>query len=325
MNKKVIQRDQPAVSPGKDITGYQPVRPFYIQIMRKIKISTAIINEQTSSVKRYLSEIGRIGLLRPEEEAELAKRIRRGDHAATHRLIASNLRFVVSVAKKYQNYGLPLADLISEGNIGLLKAAQCFDDTKGFKFISYAVWWIRQSILGAIAEQASLVRLPRNQIHALTKINRLSSELEGRLQRQPTADELAEHMNVDVAKLTDTRRHAAWAVSCDAPVPDTDNCTLMQALLAQEFTIEDEFIAEAEARAVRGMLVVLTPAEREIIELTFGIGHDREMSAPETAQKMQMSTANVRFIRKRAIAKLQFLLKAKKLGYALNASQPLLK
>lgn len=290
--------------------------------MRKIKISTAIISQETTSVTRYVSEIGRIGLLRPEEEAALARRVRDGDRVALDGLIAANLRFVVSVAKKYQHYGLPLSDLISEGNIGLLKAAQYFDESKGFKFISYAVWWIRQSILAAIAEQTGQVRLPRHQVHRLGKINQLSSELEGRLQRTPTLHELAEHMEMDITKLADTRRHAAWTISYNAPVPDTDNCCLMDALLTEERTMEDELIAEAEAKAVRGLLTVLTPAEREVMELTFGIGHDREMSASEAAKKMQMSTANIRHIRKRAVAKLQFWVHSKKLDGHLDSTLP---
>jgi len=237
--------------------------------MRQLKITQSITNRESQSLDKYLHEIGKVELISAQEEVILAQKIREGDQAALERLTKTNLRFVVSVAKQYQSQGLTLGDLINEGNLGLIKAAKRFDETKGFKFISYAVWWIRQSILSAVAEQSRIVRLPLNQIGSLSKINKEASLLEQKYERQPTPEELAEAMDTTVEKISDSLKNAGRQVSMDAPFVQGEENTLLDVLQSTDSATDTDLMADSLSQEIRRSLSVLAERDREVIVLFF--------------------------------------------------------
>ena len=240
--------------------------------MRQLKISKSITNRELGSLDKYLADIAREEMVTPEEEVLLAQRIREGDDIALERLVKANLRFVVSVAKQYQNQGLSLPDLINEGNVGLIKAAQRFDETKGFKFISYAVWWIRQSILQAVAEQSRLVRLPLNQVGALSKIKKTSTRLEQLYHRQPTTKEIAEELDLPEHKVMAAFRMNAKELSMDAPIGEDEDMSLIDTIIPESSTSTDEnLIRNIDGAEIRRSMSILSEKEREILNLYFGI------------------------------------------------------
>ena len=241
--------------------------------MRQLKISKSITNRETASLDKYLQDIGKEELITTDEEVQLAQRICAGDQHALEKLCKANLRFVVSVAKQYQNQGLSLPDLINEGNLGLIKAARRFDETRGFKFISYAVWWIRQSILQALAEQSRIVRLPLNQVGSLSKMNKVSSRLEQKYERPPSADEIANEMEIPQHKVEETLRISTRTISMDAPIDQDDELKFLDVFVAEDVPGTDEdLIRESLAREVQRSLSTLAEKEREIINLFYGIG-----------------------------------------------------
>ena len=259
--------------------------------MRQLKITKSITNRESASLDKYLQEIGKEDLITVEEEVELAQRIRKGDQAALEKLTKANLRFVVSVAKQYQNQGLSLPDLINEGNLGLIKAAEKFDETRGFKFISYAVWWIRQSILQALAEQSRIVRLPLNQVGSLNKINKALQKFEQENERQPSNDELAEMIDVPRDKIADTMRVSGRHVSVDAPFVEGEDNSLLD-------------VNESLNKEIDRALSTLAPREREIIKSFFGIGC-QEMTLEEIGERFGLTRERVRQIKEKAIRKLK--------------------
>ncbi|MBQ4509050.1 MAG: RNA polymerase sigma factor RpoD/SigA [Paludibacteraceae bacterium] len=273
--------------------------------MRQLKITKSITNRESASLDKYLQEIGREDLISVEEEVELAGRIRNGDRAALEKLTRANLRFVVSVAKQYQNQGLSLPDLINEGNLGLIKAAEKFDETRGFKFISYAVWWIRQSILQALAEQARIVRLPLNQVGSINKINKALQRFEQIHERRPSAEELAEELDIPVDKIADTLKMSGRHVSVDAPfVEGEDNC-LIDVMVNEDSPNADRgLINESLSKEVERALATLTPREAEIIRKFFGIGMP-EKTLEEIGDDLHLTRERVRQIKEKAIRKLQ--------------------
>ncbi len=273
--------------------------------MRNLQITQSITNRETKSVETYFNEIGKVGLVCAQEEIVLAQKIRQGDQAALEKLTQANLRFVVSVAKKYQNLGLPLEDLISEGNLGLIKAAQRFDETRGFKFISFAVWWIRQNILLALAEHTRMVRLPMNQINMLTKMNRLSGDLESHLERRPTNEELAELMDISVDKIADSRYYSARTSSYDAPFSIDEDYTLIDRLTNNEKSKEDLLINESDRQRIRCFLDILSVRERRVIELSFGFDCDWPLSPADIGAIVGISSERVKQIARGAIEKLK--------------------
>jgi len=273
--------------------------------MRHIQITASITDRESHSIEAYFDEIGKMQLITAEEEVVLAQKIKQGDTAALDKLTGANLRFVVSVAKKYQHQGLPLGDLISEGNIGLVKAVKKFDETRGFKFISFAVWWIRQSILNAIAEQTRMVRLPRNQINLLTKMNHKSAELENQLERQPSDEELAELLGIVPANVSDARYYSGRTFSYDSPVTVGSDCLLIETLSNGEQTVEDVLLEESEKHRIEYLLDILTPRERQIIELSFGLTGDLQRTPAEIAAFIHLSPERIRQIRNDALQKLQ--------------------
>src|SRR5216110_3300076 len=241
--------------------------------MRQLKITKSITNRESQSLEKYLQEIGKVDLITPEEEVKLARLIKQGDQKALDRLTKANLRFVVSVAKQYQNQGLSLPDLINEGNLGLIKAAQRFDETRGFKFISYAVWWIRQSILQALAEQSRIVRLPLNQVGSLNKINKAFSKLEQEFEREPSAEELSEILDLPIDKVADTMRVSGKHVSMDAPFVQGEDNSLLDVLENSDSPRADSLLMnESLQKEIDRSLSTLTEREREVIRLFFGIG-----------------------------------------------------
>jgi len=273
--------------------------------MRQLKITKSITNRESASLDKYLQEIGREELITVEEEVELAQRIKKGDKAALEKLTRANLRFVVSVAKQYQNQGLTLPDLINEGNLGLMKAAEKFDETRGFKFISYAVWWIRQSILQALAEQARIVRLPLNQIGSLNRIHKAYALFEQENERAPTPEELAQLLDMPKEKLAETMRVSGKHVSMDAPLLDGEDSTLLDVMSNPDSPLADRaLIRESLAIEVKRALETLTEREREIIKCSFGIGC-AEMSLDEIAEKLDLTRERVRQIREKAIRRLR--------------------
>ena len=273
--------------------------------MRQLKITKSITNRESASLDKYLQEIGREDLISVEEEVELAGRIRNGDRAALEKLTRANLRFVVSVAKQYQNQGLSLPDLINEGNLGLIKAAEKFDETRGFKFISYAVWWIRQSILQALAEQARIVRLPLNQVGSINKINKALQRFEQIHERRPSAEELAEELDIPVDKIADTLKMSGRHVSVDAPfVEGEDNC-LIDVMVNEDSPNADRgLLNESLSKEVERALATLTPREAEIIRKFFGIGMP-EKTLEEIGDDLHLTRERVRQIKEKAIRKLQ--------------------
>lgn len=273
--------------------------------MRQLKIIRSITSRDTASLDKYLQEIGREELLTVEEEVELAQRIRQGDDRALARLVCANLRFVVSVAKQYQNQGLSLPDLINEGNIGLIKAAQKFDETRGFKFISYAVWWIRQSILQALAEQSRIVRLPLNQVGSLNKISKALSKFEQEHERRPSAEELSEQLNIPVDKVTDTLKVSGRHISVDAPFVEGEDNTLLDVIANSDSPMADAALnQESLSKEVDRALKQLQDREREILQMFFGIGC-QEMTLEEIGSKFDLTRERVRQIKEKAIRRLK--------------------
>ena len=280
--------------------------------MRQLKITQSITNRESQSLDKYLHEIGKVDLITAEEEVILAQKIREGDQAALERLTKTNLRFVVSVAKQYQNQGLTLGDLINEGNLGLIKAAKRFDETKGFKFISYAVWWIRQSILQAIAEQSRIVRLPLNQVGSLSKISKAFSKLEQEYEREPSPEELAEILETTVDKISDTMSNSGRHVSMDAPFVQGEENTLLDVLENTDTPDTDSMlINESLSEEIKRSLATLTEREREIIVLFFGLGTNHALSLEEIGEKFNLTRERVRQIKDKALQKLSHTSRSK--------------
>ena len=273
--------------------------------MRQLKITKSITNRESASLDKYLQEIGKEELITVEEEVELAQRIRKGDQEALEKLTKANLRFVVSVAKQYQNQGLSLPDLINEGNLGLIKAAEKFDETRGFKFISYAVWWIRQSILQALAEQSRIVRLPLNQVGSLNKINKAFGRFEQENERVPSPEELADMLEIPMEKVSDTLRVSGRHVSVDAPFADGEDNNLLDVLVNADSPNADRgLINESLATEVDRALDTLTDREKDIIKYFFGIGCS-EMTLEEIGEKFGLTRERVRQIKEKAIRRLR--------------------
>ena len=273
--------------------------------MRQLKITKSITNRESASLDKYLQEIGREPLIPVDEEVELARRIRHGDRAALEKLVKANLRFVVSVAKQYQNQGLSLPDLIDEGNLGLIKAAEKFDETRGFKFISYAVWWIRQSILQALAEQSRIVRLPLNQVGSLNKINKAYQRFEQEHERKPSAEELAELLDIPVDKIADTLKMSGRQVSVDAPFVEGEDNSLIDVMVNEDSPNADHsLINESLAREIDRALATLTPREADIIRKFFGIGAP-EKTLEEIGIEFHLTRERVRQIKEKAIRRLK--------------------
>ena len=273
--------------------------------MRQLKITKSITNRESASLDKYLQEIGRKDLITVDEEVELAQKIKQGDQAALDKLVSANLRFVVSVAKQYQNQGLSLPDLIDEGNLGLIKAAQKFDETRGFKFISYAVWWIRQSILQALAEQSRIVRLPLNQVGSLNKIGKALQRFEQENERRPSPMELAEQLDVPVEKIADTMKVSGRHVSVDAPFVDGEDNSLLDVLPNEDSPMADSSLnQESLSKEVNRALEQLNPRERDILKMFFGIGC-QEMTREESGAKFDLTRERVRQIKEKAIRRLK--------------------
>ena len=274
--------------------------------MRQLKISKQITNRSSGTLDKYLSDIAKETLLTADEEVELAQRIKAGDQVALDKLVRSNLRFVVSLAKQYQNQGLSLQDLINEGNLGLVKAAQRFDETRGFKFISYAVWWIRQSILQAVAEQARIIRLPMNQVGAIAKVKKASSFLEQKLERKPTTKELAEMVDMPDDKVEQLLSFNARHVSTDAPIDEDDDTNFLDIFVQDDVEQTDDAVEqESASMAIRHSLDRLSEKERTILSMYFGLGTPREYSLEEIAMKLNISRERTRQIRDKALKKLR--------------------
>lgn len=276
--------------------------------MRQLKISKQITNRESQSLDKYLQEIGRVGLLTPDEEVELAKRIKAGDQQALERLTKANLRFVVSVAKQYQNQGLSLSDLINEGNLGLIKSAQRFDESRGFKFISYAVWWIRQAILQALAEQSRIVRLPLNRVGTLNKLSRTFSQLEQQFKREPTAEELAEELDVTALEVVDTMKISGRHISMDAPFTPGEDQSLIDVLEDKdEVKPDDSLIIESLRKDIEKSLSLLTDREAGVISYYFGLSGNPILTLEEIGEKFDLTRERVRQIKEKSIKKLKFL------------------
>jgi len=279
--------------------------------MRQLKITKSITNRESASLDKYLQEIGREELISVEEEVELAQRIRRGEQDALEKLTRANLRFVVSVAKQYQNQGLSLPDLINEGNLGLIKAAEKFDETRGFKFISYAVWWIRQSILQALAEQSRIVRLPLNQVGSLNKINRALSKFEQENERVPSPEELADILDIPRDKIADTLRVSGRHVSVDAPFVDGEDNNLLDVLVNNDSPNADRgLVNESLNKEIERALSTLTERERDIVKFFFGIG-THEMTLEEIGEYFGLTRERVRQIKEKAIRRLRHSARSK--------------
>ena len=282
--------------------------------MRQLKITKSITNRESASLDKYLQEIGRHDLITVDEEVALAQQIKQGDQAALDKLVSANLRFVVSVAKQYQNQGLSLPDLIDEGNLGLIKAAQKFDETRGFKFISYAVWWIRQSILQALAEQSRIVRLPLNQVGSLNKIGKALQRFEQENERRPSPMELAEQLDVPVEKIADTMKVSGRHVSVDAPFVDGEDNSLLDVLPNEDSPMADSSLnQESLSKEVNRALEQLNPRERDILKMFFGIGC-QEMTLEEIGAKFDLTRERVRQIKEKALQ----LLRTAKAGSVLR-------
>ncbi len=274
--------------------------------MRQLKISKSITNRETASLDKYLQDIGKEELITADEEVLLAQRIKMGDQAALEKLCKANLRFVVSVAKQYQNQGLSLPDLINEGNVGLIKAARRFDETRGFKFISYAVWWIRQSILQALAEQSRIIRLPLNQVGALSKVSKMSSRLEQQFERPPSAEEIAFVLELPEAKVADTMKISTRTVSMDAPLDSDEDTKFIDVFISEDTPDTDDLlIRESLSREIQRSLATLTEKEREIINMFYGIGVPHNYTLEEIGSKFDLTRERVRQIKEKAIRRLK--------------------
>jgi RNA polymerase primary sigma factor len=284
--------------------------------MRQLKITKQVTNRDTASLDKYLQEIGRVELISPEEEVELARRIKQGDQKALERLTKANLRFVVSVSKQYQNQGLTLPDLINEGNLGLIKAAQRFDETRGFKFISYAVWWIRQSILQALAEQARIVRLPLNKIGSINKINKAFSKLEQEFERPPTAEELAEVLEMTIEDVRQSLANSGKHVSMDAPLSDDDSSS---STMYEVFTTEDNPSPEDNLmnlsllQEIQRTLDSLTTREADVIKLYFGLSGEHPLTLEEIGERFDLTRERVRQIKEKALRRLKHVSRSRAL------------
>ncbi|SMD45026.1 MULTISPECIES: RNA polymerase sigma factor RpoD/SigA [Aquiflexum] len=282
--------------------------------MRQLKISKQITNRESQSLDKYLQEIGKVDLLTADEEVVLAKRIREGDQLALEKLTKANLRFVVSVAKQYQNQGLSLGDLINEGNLGLIKAAQRFDETRGFKFISYAVWWIRQSILQALAEQSRIVRLPLNRVGSLNKISKTFSELEQKFEREPSPEELAEVLEVTAGEVVDTMKISGRHVSMDAPFVQGEENSLLDVLENDgDEKPDDGLMTDSLRKEVQRALSTLTQREADVITLYFGLNGEHAMTLEEIGEKFNLTRERVRQIKEKAIRRLRHTSRSKTL------------
>jgi RNA polymerase primary sigma factor len=275
--------------------------------MRQLKISNSITNRESPSLQKYLQEISKVEMLSPDEEVELAIRIKKGDKIALDRLTKANLRFVVSVAKQYQGHGLSLSDLVNEGNLGLIKAAQRFDVTRGFKFISFAVWWIRQNILQALAENARTIRLPMNKVALANRIQKASSALEQQLERAPSEEELADAMNINLEDVTDGIRHNGRQVSLDTPFSDEEDGSLLNTLENPNAEKTDSalYYSESLRLEIDRSLQVLNPKQRATLCYLFGIGMDHALTMEDVAQKFDLTLERVRQIKEKAIQKLR--------------------
>ncbi len=274
--------------------------------MRQLKITKSITNRESASLEKYLQDISKEGLITAEEEVELAVKIREGDQVALDKLVMANLRFVVSVSKQYQNQGLTLPDLINEGNLGLIKAAQKFDETRGFKFISYAVWWIRQSILQAIADQSRMVRLPLNQVGSINKIRKAFSQLEQEYERDPTANEIADALELTEDKIHESMKVSGRSVSVDAPFSEGEDGTLLDVLQDLDCLSSDNLLMnESLCAEVERSLATLTAREREILKLFYGINCKHCLSLEEIGERYELTRERVRQIKEKAINKLK--------------------
>lgn len=275
--------------------------------MRQLKITKSITNRESQSLEKYLQEIGKVELISPEEEVALAIKIKHGDQAALDKLTKANLRFVVSVAKQYQNQGLTLPDLINEGNLGLIKAAQRFDETRGFKFISYAVWWIRQSILQALAEQSRIVRLPLNKVGLSNRISKAYSQLEQEFEREPTAEELATFLDLEIEEVTSTLGSGIRHVSMDQPLADGEESTLIDVMAnPNAISTDDELAFKASLKTeIERSLSTLSERQKEVIRYFFGIGIDHALSLEDIGERFNLTRERVRQIKDKAITKLR--------------------
>ena len=280
--------------------------------MRQLKITKQVTNRETASLDKYLQEIGKVDLITADEEVELAQRIKAGDQIALEKLTKANLRFVVSVAKQYQNQGLTLPDLINEGNIGLIKAAQRFDETRGFKFISYAVWWIRQSILQALAEQSRIVRLPLNKIGSINKINKTYAFLEQSHERPPSAEEIAKELDMTINDVKESMKNSGRHVSMDAPLVEGEDSNLYDVLRSGESPNPDKDLLHESLRTeIERALETLTPREADVIRLYFGLGNQHPMTLEEIGETFDLTRERVRQIKEKAIRRLKHTSRSK--------------
>jgi len=274
--------------------------------MRQLKITKQVTNRETASLDKYLQEIGKVDLITAEEEVELAQKIRAGDENALDKLTKANLRFVVSVAKQYQNQGLTLPDLINEGNLGLIKAARRFDETRGFKFISYAVWWIRQSILQALAEQSRIVRLPLNKIGSINKINKMYAFLEQANERVPSAEEIAKELDMTVSDVKESMKNSGRHVSMDAPLVEGEDSNLYDVLRSGESPNPDRNLLHESLRTeIERALETLTPRDADVVRLYFGLGEKHAMTLEEIGETFDLTRERVRQIKEKAIRRLK--------------------
>ncbi len=280
--------------------------------MRQLKITKQVTNRETASLDKYLQEIGKVDLITADEEVELAQRIKAGDQLALEKLTKANLRFVVSVAKQYQNQGLTLPDLINEGNLGLIKAAQRFDETRGFKFISYAVWWIRQSILQALAEQSRIVRLPLNKIGSINKINKMYAYLEQANERPPSAEEIAKELDMTINDVKESMKNSGRHVSMDAPLVEGEDSNLYDVLRSGESPNPDRSLLHESLRTeIERALETLTPREADVIRLYFGLGDQHPMTLEEIGETFDLTRERVRQIKEKAIRRLKHTSRSK--------------
>ena len=280
--------------------------------MRQLKITKQVTNRETASLDKYLQEIGKVELISAEEEVELAQRIKQGDKIALEKLTKANLSFVVSVAKQYQNQGLSLPDLINEGNLGLIKAAQRFDETRGFKFISYAVWWIRQSILQALAEQSRIVRLPLNKIGSINKINKTYAKLEQEFEREPNAEEIAEVLEITEQEVKESMKNAGRHISMDAPLVQDEDNTMYDVLKSEEApTPETELLYESLRKEIDRAISTLTQREQDVVRMYFGLSGSHPMTLEEIGEKFDLTRERVRQIKEKAIRRLKHTSRSK--------------
>ena len=280
--------------------------------MRQLKITKQVTNRETASLDKYLQEIGKVDLISADEEVELAQRIKEGDEIALEKLTKANLRFVVSVAKQYQNQGLSLPDLINEGNLGLIKAAKRFDETRGFKFISYAVWWIRQSILQALAEQSRIVRLPLNKIGSINKINKTYASLEQKYEREPSADEIANVLEISANDVRESQRNSGRHISMDAPLVDGEDSNLYDVIMSGESPNPDDSLINDSLRTeIERSLTTLTEREADVIRLYFGLGSKHAMTLEEIGEKFDLTRERVRQIKEKGIRRLKHTSRSK--------------